>query len=581
MKYIFSVIAILISFFSSIATGDMNEDAESGRITKNIIVMISDGCGYNHIDATSLYQYGEPGLQVYEKFPVQLGMSTYTVFGSYNPETAKRYFTYINEGATDSAAAATAMSTGSKTYNGAIGVNVDYAPLKNVVEYAEENGMATGVVTTVQFSHATPAGFVAHNFSRDNHIEIARDMIYQSALEVIMGCGAPDYDENGHKVDDLLSTEEVGGDATFLDLIDDARVSGADANNDGTPDDWTVIRSRQAFQNLAHGPTPSRVIGLPFVNETLQQKRGGDGFATPYEVPRLETVPTLSEMTQAALNVLDDDTDGFFLMIEGGAVDWAGHDNQSGRMIEEEIDFNKAVETVVSWVEDNSNWDETLLIVTGDHECGFLNGPGSSPSWNPMVNNGKGVQPGMQWYDDEHTNQLIPFFAKGVNAERFRSMVVGSDPFRGPYMDNTACGSVLIDILSKTSVCTPLKQARPYDHQACLDTIPDEIKGLEILSGPRSKKSIIQDMVPVACYGHVWIEKMKAGGEDINVGEVVFRVAVEYTGEVYQVEVVDCTIQSERFIRKLSDLIMDTDFAGWQRDDAADTVFIYPMSFIR
>jgi alkaline phosphatase len=341
------------------------------------------------------------------------------------------------------------MSTGIKTYKGAIGVDIHYCSLKNIVEYSEERGMATGVVTTVQFSHATPAGFVGHHVSRENYTEIAKDMIYHSALEVIMGCGAPDYDENGHKVDVLKTTEYVGGFDTFLDLTDDARVTGADANGDGTPDEWTVIRKRKAFQNMAEGPTPSRVIGLPLVYKTIQQERDGEEFATPYAVPRIETVPTLKEMSLAALNVLDNTTDGFFLMIEGGAVDWAGHDNQLGRMIEEEIDFNLAVEAVVLWVRKNSSWNETLLIVTGDHECGYLYGPDSNPVWKPLVNNGKGVLPGMTWYHDKHTNQLIPFFAKGMGAERFQSKVVDVDPVHGPYIDNTSIGKVLIDSLLK------------------------------------------------------------------------------------------------------------------------------------
>ncbi len=439
---------LFILLFISFAQAADNESAPPENKVKNVILMISDGCGYNHIDAASLYQYGKTGAQIYEGFPVCLGMATHTLFGNYHPETARRYFTYVNEGATDSAAAASAMGTGRKTYSGAIGVDADYAPLKNIVEVAEEKGMATGLVTTVPFSHATPAGFVAHNISRDNREEIANHMIYSSALEVIMGCGAPDYDNSGNDPLEPISAEGVGGDATFRDLTDDFRVMGGDANGDGAPDEWQVIRTRQAFRDMAAGGTPARVIGLPLVNRTLQQKRDGDALAGPYAVPRTETVPTLGEMSRAALNVLDNDTDGFFLMIEGGAVDWASHDNQSGRMIEEEIDFNLSVEAVITWIENHSGWDETLLIVTGDHECGFLNGPDSDLAWKPLVNNGKGVQPGMAWCSDDHTNQLIPFFAKGQGAALFPDLATNTDPMRGPYIYNTAIGRVLIDILS-------------------------------------------------------------------------------------------------------------------------------------
>ena len=94
-------------------------------------------------------------------------------------------------------------------------------------------------------------------------------------------------------------------------------------------------------------------------------------------MPLNTTVPGLATMTEGALNVLDNDEQGFFLMVEGGAIDWAAHANQTGRTIEEEIDFNKAVDAVIYWVQRNSNWSETVLIVTGDHETGTLYGPGS------------------------------------------------------------------------------------------------------------------------------------------------------------------------------------------------------------
>jgi alkaline phosphatase len=158
-------------------------------------------------------------------------------------------------------------------------------------------------------------------------------------------------------------------------------------------------------------------------------------------------------MTKGALNVLDNDKDGFFLVIEGGAIDWAGHANQSGREIEEEIDFNKSVEAVINWVEKNSNWGETLLIVTGDHESGYLTGPGSGqaagsqPVWNPLENNGAGNLPGMQWNSPEHTNSLIPFFAKGDAARLFKSYADGKDPVRGSYIDNTEIAKVIFNIM--------------------------------------------------------------------------------------------------------------------------------------
>jgi alkaline phosphatase len=150
--------------------------------------------------------------------------------------------------------------------------------------------------------------------------------------------------------------------------------------------------------------------------------------------------------------VLDNDRDGFVLMIEGGAIDWAAHANQSGRTIEEEMDFNASVDAVIAWVNKCSNWKETLLIVTGDHETGDLWGPGSGivdgkAVFKPIVNKGKGNVPGMQWNSPEHTNQLIPLYAKGSAAQFLRNYARAFDPVRGAYLDNTNIADLVFSIL--------------------------------------------------------------------------------------------------------------------------------------
>jgi alkaline phosphatase len=448
------VTIVFLAGTSALAKGPKDDKGPQGKgprkaLAKNIIMLISDGCGYNQVDAASLYQYGKTGMQVYEKFPVRAGMSTYMDGASYDPLLAWTDWEYVKSNATDSAAAATTMSTGEKTYSGAIGVDVNSDPLEHFMEAAEELGKSTGVVSSVEFSHATPAGFIAHNISRNNYTDIAFEMIYESAADVIMGCGAPDYDNNGEQPFSG-NPKYVGGPATWTDLIDDYLVTGADANGDGTPDDWTVIRSREQFQSLAAGETPARVIGIPYVYQTLQYNRDGDyAGAVPYEVPLIQTVPTLAEMTAAALNVLDNNEEGFCLMVEGGAVDWAGHGNSSARVIEEEIDFNRSVEVVVAWVQANSNWGETVVIVTGDHETGYLTAPYDfEPDASaPLINNGTGELPGMQWSSGSHTNQLIPFYAKGDAARLFNWAAVDFDPVRGGYLDNTAIGAMAFEIL--------------------------------------------------------------------------------------------------------------------------------------
>ncbi len=327
------------------------------------------------------------------------------------------------------------MSTGVKTFIGAIGIDASFQPLPNVVELAELRGKATGVVTSVEWSHATPAGFVAHNISRNNFAAIGQEMVHDSAVDVIMGAGHPWFDKDGQSRATPDTFQYVGGETTWDELV--AGTAGGDADGDGVPDPWVLVESRGEFQALMSGPTPKRVLGTAQVYQTLQQERGGDANADPYVVPLIETVPTLEETARAALNILDDDPDGLFLMIEGGAVDWASHDNQSGRMIEEQIGFDDAVQAVVEWVETNSDWGETLLIVTGDHETGYLTGPGSDPGWTPIVNNGAGNLPGMEWHSGDHTNRLIPLFANGDAATMFFPYANGDDPVHGPYVDNT------------------------------------------------------------------------------------------------------------------------------------------------
>jgi hypothetical protein len=296
-------------------------------------------------------------------------------------------------------------------------------------------------------SHATPGGFSAHNVDRNDFKNIALEQIYSSALDVAFGCGAPDYNYDGVFVPGPYTesqTKYVGGVAAWND-ISDGSVMGADANGDGTPDAWSVIRTAADFQAMATGPTPDRVLGLAQVKETLQWYRAPQySTAAAYAVPLTPGLPTLSDMSKAALNVLDNNPKGFFLMIEGGAIDYGGHFNTPGRMVEEIIDFNLAVNSVVAWIEANGGWDENLLIVTADHETGYIWGPGSGApaTWNPVVNNGVGVMPGFTFNSDIggfnwHTNSLVPMYAKGAGSSMFASLANETDPVRGAYIDNT------------------------------------------------------------------------------------------------------------------------------------------------
>lgn len=412
---------------------------------KNVILMIADGWSYNQIDATNYFKNGKLGSQVYENFPTKVGMSTYSVSaGGYDSETAWNNANYIKNKPTDSAAAGTAMSTGHKTYDAGIGVDANGKSVRNISEDFEAQGKSTGVITSVEFSHATPAAFVAHNTSRNNYEAIANEMLKDSATDVIMSAGHPDFNDNG----DLrtnMNYKYVGGVDTW-NGVKNGILPVADANGDGTPDQWNLIETKEAFQALQDGETPDRVLGIAQAATTLQQNRSGDKKAGTFEVPFNDNVPTLAEMTNGALNVLDNNEKGFFLMIEGGAIDWAGHANQSGRNIEEMSDFNTAVEAVNQWVQENSNWGETLLIVTGDHETGYLSS--SKGALTPIQKTAAGMMPKMVWNSGDHTNQLVPLFAKGDSANLFKKAADELDSVRGRYIDNIEIAHIIREAIN-------------------------------------------------------------------------------------------------------------------------------------
>ncbi|GIJ30783.1 alkaline phosphatase [Micromonospora qiuiae] len=437
---------------------------------KNVIVMIADGMGYNHIDAASMYAFGKSRYQiegspgdvrripgprnpnwVYERFPHQLAMSTHTAVGGYDSTAMWSDFDLRigiegdSTTVTGSAASGTALATGVKTIDPRVGLDVNGEPVKNLAERAKELGKATGVISNVAFNHATPAAFLAHNLDRNNRHAVAREMILDSGANVIMGAGHPYYNDDGQY-----------GSPRYLWLPSDVWTAVQDG---ATP--YTFVDERDDFVALAKGETPKHVLGIAKGFNATQFNRtpnpldrsyrlGPPGLVDPnekpFETPLNDNVPTLAEMTAAGLNVLSNASDeGFFVMIEGGALDWAGHWNLTGRNIEEMLFFNEAVKAAVDWIERESSWDETLLIVTGDHETGYLVGPKSGPDWKPLINNGPGEMPGHEWKHDYHTNSLVPLFAKGPAAERFRHAAQGRDAVWGPYVDNTDVANVVFD----------------------------------------------------------------------------------------------------------------------------------------
>ncbi len=479
---------------------------------KNVILMISDGIGFNGWLASDYYQ-GRAGEQPYQVTrpdgtePVMVGMAhpsltlldatgavlpngvdpdkaAAAVPQGYDPQTRWNRFenTFRNDfppvaepytSYTDSAAAGSAMQTGRKTANGR--VNMDWTgevPLRSIAQIALDQGRAAGAVSTVMASHATPASVIAHQVSRDNYVEIFNEML-ASNLDVIMGAGHPLFDGSGNKIPegerDAETYKYVGGRETWTKLTSEAGLNG-----------YRFVDQVSGFRALADGDNlPERVVGIGRSNSTLQAQRAGlPKGDTVSGMARRDDVPTLATMTVGALNVLDQDPDGFYLMAEGGAVDWMGHANNMPRFIEEQKAFDEAVSAVISWVEANSSWDETLLIVTSDHETGgiwgagtFRNGEGGPVAadrseqaleaarfdpradtfneFRAVQNRGKGRLPGYQWASGNHTNELVPLWAIGAGAGRLAAFtrtdleaaaLWGGAPYGwdGDYVDNTA-----------------------------------------------------------------------------------------------------------------------------------------------
>lgn len=277
------------------------------NVPRNIVLLIGDGMGYSHFYVLQLV-YGYSNMTLLFN---NVGIAFTSALDNVVP---------------DSAGAGTAIATGFKTLNRMISmieINGREIPVPTVLELAKWLGMSVGVVTTTRVTHATPAAFTAHVPHRDMENEIA---VQQIALEVdvILGGGRRFYTQ---------------------DLISEARKRG-----------YTVVFNRSQLLNI--DPTRTRrLLGL-FAESHL-----------PYVLDRGPEVPSLIEMTAKAIEVLEKNPCGFFLMIEGGRIDHAAHSNDIASVVAETKEFDDVVGFVVSYARSRG---DTLVIVTADHETGGL-----------------------------------------------------------------------------------------------------------------------------------------------------------------------------------------------------------------
>jgi alkaline phosphatase len=312
---------------------------------KNIILMIGDGMGTSQLSAAYYYGDGEPAFDRFR----YIGL-TRTSSG-----------THV---VTQSSAAATALGTGQKTYNTAIGVGLDSLPVPNIVEIVSEKGFLTGVVATSSVTHATPAGFYAHQVDRTMEHEIGMDLV-RSEIDFFAG----------------------GGIRHFIDTtgIDYFKANGIQVN----------------FSKLKkiRNPEPGNRYGFLLADDRMQTMAEGRG-------------DFLSRASLVAAEFLSSGNGGFFLMIEGSQIDWACHGNQVEYMIEEVNDFEATVDAVLDWAEEDG---ETLVIVTADHETGGFT-LGAAGSYTGGTDYGTIVP---TFATTNHSAALVPVFAFGPGAEIF------------------------------------------------------------------------------------------------------------------------------------------------------------------
>lgn len=345
--------------------------------------------------------------------------------------TGPRAYDYlIWDSITDSAAAGTALASGVKSYNSAINYDLGVQPVPFITQQFKDRGMSAGVVTTKPFTDATPAAFGTQNDYRDDEAEISDALIKNGILDVIITPGHPEFGSGG-----VPRTPNYG-------TISQSNLEGL---RDGTLG-WSLVESATELVAIGQGDVlaPEKLFGLVPVSSALNS-RNTAGQTNAYD-PRVHTpgdipagvipfvMPDLDILSMAAINSLKTNLNGFFLMVEGASVDSAAHANNLPQLIEEMLAFNRAVAAVSDWVESESSWDETLLIVTTDHANGLLLGPDSATvAFQDPVANGVGELPSGIFWTTNHTNELVPLWARGPGSELFATFFEGEDPRRGAY----------------------------------------------------------------------------------------------------------------------------------------------------
>lgn len=347
MRFIFKTLSLIccILFFSfSIA---QNSELQP----KNIILLIGDGMGLSEVSAAHFYS------------ETTSNFDQFNTIGLIKTSSAQQLIT-------DSAAGATAFACGIKTYNGAIGVDVNKKPLRNIVDHVSNQGMSTGLVSTSSIVHATPASFFAHVDSRRKYDEIA-SFLPKSEIDFFAGGGLKFFRDRKDN----------------RNLLDSLKINGFDVTTDKLP--GTTSSKKQAIL-LAHDAMPKML-------------KGRSTF--------------LPMATATAIRHLDKNQNGFFLMVEGSQIDWGGHANDAEYLVSELLDFDRAIGVALAFAKKNKN---TLVIVTADHETGGFTLASDGSDYNKIK---------MEFSTGGHSATMVPVFAKGPGEDAFKGIYENTEIF--------------------------------------------------------------------------------------------------------------------------------------------------------
>ncbi|OUN22376.1 alkaline phosphatase [Flavonifractor sp. An82] len=315
-----------------------NLSAQAVKAPKYVFLFIGDGMSYPQIQSTADYLgaledadywQAEPSLD--DNGGAVLDGPSYLNFMNF--EAAGSAVTYdSNSFCPDSASTATSISTGHKTYSGTINMDeTGTTAYETIAEKVHDQlGMKVGIISSVNLNHATPAAFYAHQASRNDYYEIGLELV-ESGFEYFAGGGL------------LKPTGAEGDQADLYTLAEEAG--------------YNVVKTQAEAEQVTEGP-------VVIVDEHL-----ADGDAMAYELDRTDDMWALADYVEKGIEVLDNDK-GFFMMCEGGKIDWACHANDAASSIHDTKAMADAVQVAIDFAEEHP--DETLILVTGDHETGGL-----------------------------------------------------------------------------------------------------------------------------------------------------------------------------------------------------------------